>query len=338
VNKKIGKQSVMFENALTLKSVASVVGQKEGEGPLGAMFDAVEADAMLGKKSWEQAEAEFLKRALEKATQKAQLMQSDIEYVVAGDLMNQSTSSSFVLRDMPIPFFGIFGACSAFGEGLGLGGMIVDGGFAKRVLVAAASHFCAAEKQFRFPLELGGQRPLTSTWTVTGAGAAVLELGGAGPFVRGITTGKIVDMGIKDMNNMGAAMAPAAVDTLAAHFNDFNRTPDYYDVIATGDLGYVGRDLVMKLTKEQGFDLSQNYTDCGIEIFDRDTQDTHSGGSGCACSAVTFAAYYYPKLVSGEIKRMLLIPTGALGNQMTAQQGETIPGIAHAVVIESANA
>ena len=338
MNKKIGKQSVMFENMLTLKSVASVVGQKEGEGPLGSMFDTVEADAMLGKRSWEQAEAEFLKRALEKATKKAQLTQTDIEYVIAGDLMNQSTSSSFVLRDMPVPFFGIFGACSAFGEGLSLGGMIVDGGFAQCVLVAAASHFCAAEKQFRFPLELGGQRPLTSTWTVTGAGAAVLELGGTGPFVRGITTGKIVDMGIKDMNNMGAAMAPAAADTLTAHFNDFSRQPDYYDVIATGDLGYVGKDLVVKLVKEQGFDLSQNYTDCGIEIFDRDTQDTHSGGSGCGCSAVTFAAYYYPKLVSGEIKRMLLIPTGALGNQMTAQQGETIPGIAHAVVIESANA
>ena len=336
MNKKLGKQSVMFENKLTITSCSSVVGKKEGEGPLGGLFDEVHEDAMLGKKSWEQAEGEFLKKALEKATEKAKLTQSDIEYVLAGDLMNQSTSSSFVLRDMPVPFFGIFGACSAFGEGLGLGSMIVDGGFAKHVLVGASSHFCAAEKQFRFPLELGGQRPLTSTWTVTGSGAAVVSLGGEGPYVRGITTGRILDMGIKDMNNMGAAMAPAAADTLCAHLREFGRSPDYYDVIATGDLGYVGKDLVIKLMAEQGYSLSNNYTDCGIEIYDRQAQDTHSGGSGCACSAATFSALYYPKLVSGEIKRMLIIPTGALANQMTSQQGETIPGIAHAVVIEGA--
>ena len=336
MHKKLGRQSVTFENSLTIKSVASIVGNKEGEGPLGTLFDAVEQDAMLGKKSWEAAEAEFLKRALERATEKAQLTQANIDYVLAGDLMNQSTSSSFVLRDMPIPFFGIFGACSAFGEGLGLAAIIADGGFAKNILVGASSHFCAAEKQFRFPLELGGQRPPTSTWTVTGAGAALLTLDSSGPFVRGITTGKIIDMGIKDMNNMGAAMAPAAADTLAAHLYEFGRAPSYYDVIATGDLGYVGRDLVIKLMSEHGHDLTPNYTDCGIEIFDQKTQDTHSGGSGCGCSATTFAAMYYPKLVSGEIKRMLLIPTGALANQMTSQQGETIPGIAHAVVIESA--
>ncbi|MCL2616287.1 MAG: stage V sporulation protein AD [Defluviitaleaceae bacterium] len=336
MNKKIGKHSVAFESALTLQSVASVVGTKEGEGPLGALFDIIETDAMLGKKSWEQAEAEFLKRALEKAIEKAKLTQADIEYVLAGDLMNQCTSSSFVMRDMPLPFFGIFGACSAFGEGMSLAAMIIDGGFAKHVLFGAASHFCAAEKQFRFPLELGGQRPLTSTWTVTGAGAAVLAFGGNGPFVRGATTGKIIDMGISDMNNMGAAMAPAAADTIANHLQEFGRAPSYYDVIATGDLGYVGKDLVIKLLAEHGHDVSGIYTDCGIEMFDRDTQDTHSGGSGCACSATTFSAMYYPKLVSGEIKRMLLVPTGALANQTTAQQGETIPGIAHAVVIEGA--
>ena len=209
MDKKLGKQSVTFENALTIASVASIVGKKEGEGPLGARFDEVCEDAKLGKKSWEQGEAEFLKRALEKATEKAWLTESDIDYVIAGDLMNQSTSSSFVLRDMPLPFFGVFGACSAFGEGLGLGAMIADGGFARHVLVGASSHFCSAEKQFRFPLELGGQRPLTSTWTVTGAGAAVISHGGEGPYVRGITTGKIIDMGIKDMakiayNNYGS--------------------------------------------------------------------------------------------------------------------------------------
>ncbi|MCL2617783.1 MAG: stage V sporulation protein AD [Defluviitaleaceae bacterium] len=338
MNKNLGRQSVAFENCITVTSVASVVGKKEGEGPLGARFDEVHEDAMLGKKSWEQGEAEFLKKALEKAAEKASLTQADIDYVVAGDLMNQSTSSSFVLRDMPVPFFGIFGACSAFGEGLGLGSVILDGGFARHVLVGAASHFCAAEKQFRFPLELGGQRPLTATWTVTGAGAAVLSLGGEGPYVRGITTGKIIDMGVKDMANMGAAMAPAAADTMAAHLREFGRSPGYYDVIATGDLGYVGRELVVELMAEQGYDIRANYTDCGIEIYDQQTQDTHSGGSGCACSAVTFAAMYYPKLVSGELRRVLLIPTGALGNQTTALQGESIPGIAHAVVIESAGA
>lgn len=328
-------QSRYFENPITISSVSSIVGKKEGDGPLGKLFDIIEPDSMLEQKSWEQAEALFLKNAFKHVLEKGGLQENQLDYAIAGDLMNQSTSCSFGLRDTSIPFYGIFGACSAFGEGLGLASMILGGGFAKRVIVGASSHFCTAEKQFRFPLELGSQRPQTSTWTVTGAGAAILEAGGGGPFVRSITPGRIIDMGIRDMNNMGAAMAPAAADTIASHFKDLNLQPNHYDIVATGDLGHVGSKLLISLLKEQDLDISANHTDCGIQIFDPNTQDTHSGGSGCACSAVTFAALFYPKLKNKELRRILFIPTGALANQLTILQGETIPSIAHAVGMEA---
>ena len=220
------------------------------------------------------------------------------------------------------------------GEAMSLGAMLIDGGFANHVLAGASSHFCAAEKQFRFPLPLGTQRPPTATWTVTGDGAVVLARKGNGPRIVEITTGKIVDMGVTDANNMGAAMAPAAADLLQTHFADTGRTPQDYDVIATGDLGTVGRELVVELLAKAGYEMDSRYTDCGIEIFDNETQDTHAGGSGCACSAVTFCAYFYPKLLSGEIQRMLFIPTGALMSPTSSQQGQSIPGIAHGLVIE----
>ena len=218
---------------------------------------------------------------------------------------------------------------------MSLGAMLVDGGFAENVLVGASSHFCAAEKQFRFPLALGTQRPPSATWPVTGDGSAVLSKKGKGPVITEITTGKIIDMGVTDTMNMGAAMAPAAVNVLTAHFKDTGRQPNYYDVIATGDLGYIGKQLVVELMAKEGYEMGENFTDCGIEIFDKQNQDTHSGGSGCACSAVTFASYFYKKLSEGEIGRMLFIPTGALMSPTTSQQGSTIPGIAHGVVIES---
>ena len=324
-----------FELAnIAIRAVASVVGKKEGAGPLAALFDVIEQDAMMGQKSWEQAEGMFLQKAFALAMSKSS---GSVDCAFAGDLMNQSTTASFVMRGMDIPFFGIFGACSAYGEGLGLASLLMAGGQAQRVLVGAASHFCSAEKQFRFPLELGGQRPQTSTWTVTGAGAAVLELvgEGEGPFVRASTTGKVIDMGIKDMNNMGAAMAPAAADTIAEHLKAMGVPPEHYDIIATGDLGYVGQELLFKLLLEKGIDISANHRDCGIEMFDRERQDTHSGGSGCACSATVFNALFYPKLKNRELQRILLVPTGALGNQLTALQGESIPAIAHAIAIEA---
>lgn len=337
--KKMGKQSVEFEKKIGIKAVSSIVGKKEGEGPLGNKFDKIIKDSTAGEDSWEKAESRFVKDNMTLAIKKADLEEKDIDYVVSGDLLNQSSGSTFGLRELNISYFGVYGACSTYGEGLSLGGTLIEAGMGKNVLVGASSHFCAAEKQFRFPLELGNQRPLTSTWTVTGHGAAVLTDNTSKennlPYIKGITTGKIVDFGIKDANNMGAAMAPAAAQVILSNFLDFGIDNSYYDMIVTGDLGYVGKELVIELVKKGGIDISKNYTDCGIEIFDREKQDTHSGGSGCACSAVTFNALFYPKLKEGQMKRILFIPTGALLNSTSCQQGETIPSIAHGVVIES---
>ena len=334
MSKKIGKQTVRLAEGVTILSAASTVGPKEAEGPLGKYFDQTVEDSFFGEKSWELAESKFVEKNMGLAIQKANLKAKDVDYILCGDLLNQCTGSTFGIKNLEIPFFGLFGACSTMGESMSLGAMLIDGGFANHVLAGASSHFCAAEKQFRFPLPLGTQRPPTATWTVTGDGAVVLSRKGEGPKITEITTGKIVDMGVTDANNMGAAMAPAAAALLKAHFEDTGRTPQEYDVIATGDLGTVGRQLVVELLKKEGYDMDSRYTDCGIEIFDAEKQDTHAGGSGCACSAVTFCAYFYPKLVSGEIGRMLCIPTGALMSPTSSQQGQPIPGIAHGVVIE----
>lgn len=335
MSKKVGGQTIILQNPVAIISTASVVGPKEGEGPLGQYFDSVELDPLFGTDSWEKAESEFVKRGLQMAIEKSGIESEQIDFILAGDLLNQSIGSTFGIREMGRPFLGIFGACSAIGEGMAIASMLIDGGFAEYIAVSSSSHFCAAEKQFRFPLELGTQRPPSASWTVTGDGSAVLANRNSGVCVCGITPGKIVDMGVTDSNNMGAAMAPAAADTMLAHFRDTGRKPDYYDLIITGDLGYIGRDLVIQLMEKEGFDIIKNYTDCGIEIFDRQKQDTHNGGSGCACSAVTFCSYYYSKLKKGEINKILLIPTGALLSPTTSQQGETIPGIAHAVAIEN---
>lgn len=335
MSKHIGLQSARFENPVSIIATASTVGPKEGEGPLGKHFDVVLEDSLAAEDSWEKAESRIVKDNFNLAVKKSRLQLDAIDYILAGDLLNQEIGSTYGIRELNRPFFGLFGACSTMGESMCLGASLIDGGFADNVLVGTSSHFCAAEKQFRFPLELGTQRPLTSTWTVTGSGAAVLSSEGIGPFITGMTTGKIVDMGIKDANNMGAAMAPAAADTIAAHFKDFNLQPDYYDLIITGDLGYVGKELATKLLKDEGFDIRSNFTDCGIEIFDKHKQDTHSGGSGCACAAVTFASYFYKKLKDGTLNKILFIPTGALMSPTSVQQGESIPAIAHAVVIQN---
>ena len=268
------------------------------------------------------------------AIAKSGVSSEQIDYCFSGDLLNQCISSSFGLRESNIPYFGIFGACSTFVEGLMLASILLDGNAGNFVLSSASSHFCSAEKQFRFPLELGNQRPPTSQWTVTGAGACVLAKNGPGPYITHITPGKIVDKGIKDVNNMGAAMAPAALDTLVTHLQDTNREPNYYDAIITGDLGYIGKDIVSELAEKQGYDISSIYNDCGVLIFNKEAQDVHSGGSGCGCCASVFSGYLYNQLKSGNYKKILLIATGALMNSTSAQQGESIPGIAHAVCIE----
>ena len=232
-------------------------------------------------------------------------------------------------------FSGIFGACSTFVEGLSLASVFIDGGAAENIIATASSHFCSAEKQFRFPLELGNQRPPSSQWTVTGAGSAIVSKNGKGPYITSITTGKIVDMGIKDANNMGAAMAPAFVDTLITHFKDTGRKPSYYDGIFSGDLGYVGKEISTELCESQGYNIKNNYNDCGVMMFDKETQDTHSGGSGCACCATVFSGYLFNQLKQKKLNKILLVATGALTNSTSAQQGESIPGIAHAIAIEN---
>ena len=332
--KKIGKQTFKLSNPVSIKETASIVGPKESNGPLAKYFDKCIEDEFYGESSWEKAESKFIKSATEMLIAKSGISNKDIDFCFAGDLLNQCISSCFGLRETNIPFFGIFGACSTFVESLILGVMAIDGNFAKNVLCAVSSHFCSAEKQFRFPLELGNQRPPTSQWTVTGSGACILSKEGTGPYITHVTPGKIIDMGIKDVNNMGSAMAPAAIDTLITHFQDTSRDPDYYDGIFTGDLGYIGKDILLDIVKTKGYDITNNYNDCGILIFDKNKQDTHSGGSGCACCASVFSGYLYKKLKEKKLNKILLIATGALTNSTTSQQGESIPGIAHAVSIE----
>jgi stage V sporulation protein AD len=337
--KRYGEQTVLFSMPVGIAAASSVVGPKEGEGPLGAQFDQVEQDPMFGVESWERAESKFVKTAVKLCSCKAEIPMADFEYIIAGDLLNQSTGSIFGLRETNRPYLGIFGACSAMGEGMSIGGMLIDGGFAQKVMVVASSHFCSAEKQFRFPLELGAQRQPTSSWTVTGAAAAALvaDPDFKGPSIMGCTTGKMVDMGVKDANNMGAAMAGAAADTIVAHFKDLARNPSYYDAIITGDLGYVGQDLLIQMVSKEGYEIASKHLDCGIEIFDTVSQNTLNGGSGCACSGVVFAAHFYEQMKQGRLNKILFVPTGALMSPISAQQGESIPGIAHAVIIENRN-
>jgi len=336
MTKFIGQASVKLANPPTILATAAIVGPKEGEGPLAACFDEISPDVLFGQDTWEQAESEMVRKTIEMAVKKSNITMNDVQYIFAGDLLNQNSGSTFGVRSLERPFFGLFGACSAMGEGLSLAAMLIDGGFADYVVASASSHFCGAEKTFRFPLELGTQRAPTSAWTVTGDGAAVLAKTGDGPFITAITTGQVVDMGITDANNMGAAMAPAAADVLVNHFKDLARDPGYYDVIATGDLGEVGSDLLCQLMASEGFDIKNVHTDCGLLIYDLATQDVNSGGSGCGCAASVFAGHFYKRLKTGDIKRMLFIPTGALHSVATVQQGETIPAIAHAVAIETA--
>ena len=332
--KKLGSQTIALKNPPGIAAAAAVVGPKEGDGPLKSDFDFISEDAYFGEKTWEKAESAMLKQAFALACDKARLPPSSLDYIFGGDLLNQCAGSSYAMRDSDVPFFGLFGACSTMSESLSLAALMIDGGFADACAAATSSHFCSAERQFRLPLEYGGQRPLSAQWTATAAGAAIVGMGGGKVHITECCFGRVVDLGVTDINNMGAAMAPAVTDTLASHFADLGIGPDYYDVIATGDLGRIGKELLIELMRKEGYDLGKNYTDCGVEIFGPE-QDTHAGGSGCACAAVTFSGYFYKKMRKGEIKKMLLIPTGALMNQTSAQQGESIPAIAHAVRIEA---
>ncbi len=288
-NKKIGKQTIKLSSPPTISSVYSIVGKKEGEGPLAKYFDMILEDEEWGEKTWEKTESKMVKECVAGCLGKEKLSNEDVDYLLSGDLINQCVPSSFGIRERQIPYFGLFGACSTFVEGLSLGAMLIDGGMADNIICSTSSHFCSAEKQFRFPLELGTQRPPSSQWTVTGSAAALLKSSGNGPFITHVTTGKIIDMGIKDANNMGAAMAPAAVDTLWQHFEDTRRDSNYYDLIITGDLGQIGKEIVLELMESRGFHLKNNYNDCGCLIFDSKKQDTHAGGSGCGCCATTFS-------------------------------------------------
>ena len=331
--KKIGKQTINFDSPPTITECNSIVGPKESQGPLAKYFDLTLDDEFWGEKSWEKAESKIIKENVNALVTKSGISTNNIDCIFAGDLLNQCISSSFGLRDSNIPFIGMFGACSTFVESMCMGAIAIES-FAQNVICATSSHFCSAEKQFRFPLELGNQRPQTSQWTVTGSGATLLSKDGTGPFITNITLGKIVDMGIKDANNMGAAMAPAFVDTLLAHFLDTGRNPSYYDAIISGDLGKIGKDIAIDIAMSKGYNIKSNYNDCGLMIFDTKAQDTHAGGSGCACCGSVFSGFLFKQLKEKKIKKLLLIATGALMNSTSSQQGETIPGIAHAVSIE----
>ncbi|KEQ27110.1 stage V sporulation protein AD [Paenibacillus tyrfis] len=331
-----GAQSWEFKKRPVIRGTATIVGPDEGSGPLGNEFDIVHADTTIGQDSWEKAEKNMLEEAAKLAIENACLTKEHIQFYVGGDLLNQIISNSFAVRTMQIPYLGIFGACSTSMEGLAVASLIVDSGFGHHVMAGTCSHNSTAEKQFRYPTEYGSQKPPTAQYTVTGAACAVVGNHGKGPVVTGATIGRVIDMGIKDPFNMGAAMAPAAVDTLQAHFRDFQREPGYYDLIVTGDLAKVGYEIACELLEKHKVPIHQtSYKDCGLMIFDREKQNVQAGGSGCACSAVVTYGHILKRVKKGELKRVLVVATGALLSPLSFQQGESIPCIAHAVAIES---
>lgn len=334
MNEKTGKQSIRFGEPPYIIGSAAVAGPKEIDGPMAKYFDRVSEDATFGKDSWEEGESEMVRQAVNMAIQKSGIEKEEIRYIFAGDLLGQLIASTFGIKDMNIPTFGLYGACSTCGEALSLSAMTIAAGYADNVIAEASSHYGSAEKQFRFPLEYGNQRPLSATWTVTGSGAFVVSNRESEVCIKGVTTGKIVDYGVKDSMNMGACMAPAAADVIYQNLQDFGIKPTYYDRIITGDLGKVGKTILTDLLAMNNIDISGNHMDCGIEIFDNEEQDTHSGGSGCGCSATVLAGYILKMVASGEWKRVLFVPTGALLSTVSFNEGQTIPGIAHAVMIE----
>ena len=334
MQKRIGSRTLQLQTPPAVLSYAAVVGQKEGEGPLKDRFDQISQDSYFGEGTWEKAESHMLRQCFSLACDKAGLAPSALDFVLAGDLLNQCAGSVFALRDSSVPYLGLYGACSTMAESLGLGALLIDGGFAGTVCALTGSHFCSAERQYRFPLEYGGQRPPTAQWTVTGSGAVILGSQGPGLKITHVTIGRIVDAGIKDANSMGSAMAPAAFDTLNVHFHDTGRSAADYDAIFTGDLGALGHDILQALFKAAGTELGPNYMDCGVLIYDLQTQNINAGGSGCGCSASVLGGHILKAMEAGVWKRVLFAATGALMSPTTSMQGESIPGICHAVAIE----
>ena len=335
MEKKIGRQTLRLSHPPAIISHANIGGRHEGRGPLAAYFDELSDDGFFGEPTWEKAESTMQKRVLGRALEKAGLTFSDIDFVFAGDLLNQCIGTSFGLRDSGIPFYGLYGACSTMGESLALGSLLVAGGFAERLGAMTSSHFCTAERQYRMPVPYGSQRTPTAQWTATAAGCAILGREGSGPAVTAVTCGKIVDKGITDANNMGAAMAPAAYDTLSAHFAATGTGPRDYDLVVTGDLGALGHQIVADLFARDGVDMGGNYTDCGLLLYDIQNQDMHAGASGCGCAASVLCGYLLGEMERGRWRRILFAPTGALLSPTSTCQGESIPSICHAVVIES---
>ncbi|MGN0674459.1 MAG: stage V sporulation protein AD [Oscillospiraceae bacterium] len=333
--KKISRNTFLMENPPTIHSFSSTVGKKEGEGPLSKFFDEISDDAYFGQKTWEQGESELLKRTVVRAIAKGGLVPDDIDYMFAGDLLNQCITSTYGLRDLNIPLFGIYGACSTMSEGLTLAALMTDSGIGGNLIAATSSHFCTAERQFRFPISYGSVRTPTAQWTCTASGAAVVSPKSTAPFIRAVTIGKIVDMGVTDANNMGAAMAPAAAYVIKTFLHDTAMEPSDFDAIITGDLGTVGSKLLIELLRSEGTDISSCHRDCGVMMFDIENQDVHAGGSGCGCSASILCGYFLPKIKSGEMKNILFCATGALMSTTASQQGESIPSISHAVFISS---
>ena len=334
MNQRVGRSSIRLAQPVCVIAGAAIVGKKEGEGPLGALFDMVGEDDLFGCKTWEEAESNLQKDAVYMVMEKAGWKAEDVSYLFAGDLLGQCIATSFGISAYNIPLFGVYGACSTCGEALTLGAVMAAGGYAEHVVCVTSSHFASAEKEFRFPLDYGNQRPLSASWTVTGSGAFLVGKKKSRVRISGVTIGKIVDYGLKDSQNMGACMAPAACDTILQNLMDFGRGEKDYDRIITGDLGYVGQSILFDLLRKKGLDIKENHMDCGMTIFDQQTQHTNSGGSGCGCAAITLAAYIMPQLISGEWKRILFVPTGALMSTVSFNEGESVPGIAHGIVLE----
>ena len=335
--KRLGGGVLLLQNAPSIEGFAAVGGRMEGKGPLAAEFDELNEDTTFGEKSWEKAESRMQKNAVSRALAKANTAPGEVDIIFAGDLLNQCTGSTYGLRELEIPFAGLYGACSTMAESLCMASMFVEAGFANRAVAVTSSHFCSAERQFRFPLEYGGQRPLTAQWTATASGAVIVGISGKPPFVRAAAIGKISDPGITDAANMGAAMAPAAAMTITEYFSRTGKSPAEFDRIFTGDLGAVGTEILLKLLKQNSLDLTGIHQDCGLLLFDRQTQDVHAGGSGCGCSASVLCAHILPRVRSGEWQNVLFAATGALMSPTLVQQGESIPGICHLVHLSHQN-
>ncbi len=329
--------TVFFDRPVIIRGGAAVGGKEEGKGPLADCFDCISRDSYFGEKSWEDAESTMLRRSLRSACRKSGIKSSELDFILSGDLLNQCTASAFAADDSGVPFLGLYGACSTMGEALALGSMLIDGGAAGQLCAMTSSHFCTAERQFRLPLEYGGQRSPSAQRTATAAGAVILAKDGQGPCITHATAGRIVDAGITDAANMGAAMAPAALDTILKHLGDTKRAATYYDAVITGDLGYFGHTLLSQLLETEGIEMPVVSTDCGMLLYNASTQDVHCGGSGCGCSASVFAGHIIKRLRQGMWKRVLFAPTGALMSPVSSMQGRSIPGICHAVAIEGGN-